>query len=94
MSDDEPSFVSIGSLKRPTRTPQEALTEIRNIYFKTSRETIQHDLLHAVALLKALATEEEREKASVYMEGLAQMRSDWARAGARKKRGAKRNPGR
>jgi hypothetical protein len=30
-------------------------------------------------LLKSMSTEEERERATVFMEGLAQMRSDWAR---------------
>ena len=57
----------------------EKIAEIRRLYFQTTRETIQHDLERALGLLKSMATEEERERASVYMEGLAQMRSDWAR---------------
>ena len=32
----------------------------------------------ALDLLKSMTSEEERERATVYMEGLAQMRSDWA----------------
>jgi hypothetical protein len=36
-------------------------------------------------------SEEEREKAAVYMEGLAEMRADWAREGAG--RGKPRPPG-
>lgn len=86
MSDDTPSFVSLHSLKRPARSTQDILAEIRKIYFATTKKTIQHDLAHAVALLKALPTEEDRERAAVFMEGLAQMRADWARADARKSR--------
>ena len=55
------------------------LAEIRRLYFATTRQTIQADLTKALDLLKSLATEEERERATVFMEGLAQMRSDWAR---------------
>mgnify|MGYP003342703529 CR=1 FL=1 len=33
----------------------------------------------AVQLLKSMDTEEERERATVYMEGLAQMQKDWSR---------------
>ena len=61
--------------------------KIRRIYFTTTRQTIQNDLAHAIELLKSLPTEEEREKAAVYMDGLAQMRSDWA---GKEKRPAKR----
>ena len=57
----------------------EKLAEIKRLYFKTTRQTIQVDLAKALDLLKSMATEEERERATVYMDGLAQMRSDWAR---------------
>lgn len=60
-------------------TAGQKLAEIRRLYFSTTRETIQRDLDKALALLKSMETEEERERATVYMEGLAQMRSDWAR---------------
>jgi hypothetical protein len=56
------------------------LAEIRRLYFDTSKQTIQQDLEKALALLKSMTTEEEREKAAVYMEGLAEMRSDWLKA--------------
>ncbi len=62
------------------------LTEIRRLYFQTTRHTIQQDLARALDLLKSMNTEEERERATVYMEGLAQMRSDWARADKKKGR--------
>jgi hypothetical protein len=63
------------------------LAEIRRLYFATTRQTIQEDLARALDLLKSMASEDERERATVYMEGLAQMRSDWARAGRKRKRG-------
>ena len=55
------------------------LAEIRRLYFATTKQTIAADLSRAVQLLKSMGTEEERERARVYMDGLAQMRSDWAR---------------
>ena len=53
------------------------LAEIRRLYFKTTAKTIQQDLEKALDLLKSMNSEEERERATVYMEGLAQMRKDW-----------------
>jgi hypothetical protein len=52
--------------------------EIRRLYFNTTKQTIQEDLAKALDLLKSMASEEERERATVYMEGLAQMRRDWS----------------
>lgn len=59
-------------------TADEKLAEIRRLYFKTTRHTIDHDLARALDLLRSMTNEDERERATVYMEGLAQMRSDWA----------------
>jgi len=56
---------------------RKALAEIRTIYFASAPATIQRDFERAIDLLKALPTEEDREKASVYMEGLAEMRKEW-----------------
>jgi hypothetical protein len=81
-------FVSLKSLKHGTDHTT-ALAEIRHIYFKTSRQTIHHDLAHAIELLKSLPTEEEREKARVYMDGLAQMRSEWEARGRKSGRSRK-----
>jgi hypothetical protein len=58
-------------------TPDEALAEIKRLYFKASRATIRRDLARAIELLKALPSEEARERAAVYMDGLAQMRAEW-----------------
>jgi len=55
-----------------------ALDEIKHLYFNTTKATIQRDLSRAVELLKSLGSDEEREKAAVYMDGLSQMRSEWA----------------
>jgi len=55
------------------------LAEIRRLYFQTTAKTIQDDLAKALDLLKSMNSEDERERATVYMEGLAQMRSDWKR---------------
>ena len=65
---------------------EDKLAEIRRLYFQTTRQTIQQDLARALDLLKSMNSEEERERATVYMEGLAQMRSDWAKADKRKGR--------
>ena len=62
------------------------LAEIRRLYFSTTKQTIQEDLAKALDLLKSMHTEEERERATVYMEGLAQMRSDWSRAKKKRKK--------
>lgn len=56
------------------------LAEIKCLYYQTSKATIQRDLAKAIDLVKSMANEEERERAAVYMDGLSQMRSDWARA--------------
>jgi hypothetical protein len=60
-------------------TPDDKVAEIRRLYFATTRHTIHDDLVRALQLLKSMNSEAERERAAVYMEGLAQMRSDWAR---------------
>ena len=51
--------------------------EIKRLYYEATKATIQKDLARAIALLKTLETEEERERVAVYMDGLSQMRSEW-----------------
>jgi len=68
-------------------TSDDKLAEIRRLYFTTTRHTIQADLEKALDLLRSMASEEERERATVYMEGMAQMRSDWGRKKKKKKKG-------
>ena len=55
-----------------------ALEEIKQLYHQATRQTIRRDLARAIDLLKSMNTEDERERAAVYMDGLSQMRSDWA----------------
>jgi hypothetical protein len=56
------------------------VAEIKRLYYQTSRATIKQDMAKAIDLLKSMASDEERERVAVFMDGLAQMRSDWARA--------------
>jgi len=67
-------------------TPEAKLGEIRRLYFKTTRKTIDADLAKALDLLKSMSTDDERERVAVYMDGLAQMRSDW-KQGTKKAKG-------
>jgi hypothetical protein len=65
--------------------PADPLDEIRRLYFNATKSTIQKDLARAVQLLKSMPTEDDRQRAAVYMDGLSQMRSEWAGGGNRKK---------
>ena len=55
------------------------LAHIRELYFKATAATIQRDFARAIDLLKSMDTVEERQKATVYMEGLAEMRKEFGR---------------
>ena len=59
--------------------PAKVIAEIRQLYFKTTRATIDRDFDRAIDLLKSLAALEDRQRAHVYMEGLAEMRKEWQR---------------
>jgi hypothetical protein len=75
------------------------VAEITRLYYATTRATIQRDIEKAIALLKTLKTEEDRERVSVFMDGLSQMRSEWgvrpaaSAAAAGPKPGARKTPG-
>jgi hypothetical protein len=79
MAKSPAGFVSLKSLKQGPPDATAALAEIRRIYFKTTRQTIEHDLAHAIELLKNLPSEDDREKATVYMHGLAEMQRNWVK---------------
>lgn len=72
-------------MKLPMLTADAKLAEIKRLYFSATRQTIQADLAKALDLLKTMASEEERERATVYMHGLAEMRRDWG--GKKEKKG-------
>lgn len=65
-----------------------ALEELRGIYFKATPSTIGDDFDRAIDLFKQLTTEEDREKAAVFMEGIAEMRREWG-GGTPKARGGR-----
>ncbi len=54
------------------------VAEIKALYLGATHATIRQDLVRAIAILKSMATEEERERAAVYMDGLSMLRSEWA----------------
>jgi hypothetical protein len=74
----------------PMLSTEAKLAEIRRLYYRTTRQTIDADLAKAMDLLKSMPSEQERERAAVYMDGLAQMRSDWSRGGGRNKRNTRK----
>ena len=66
-------------MKLPMLSSEDKHVEIRRLYFETTRTTIQEDLAKALDLLKSMNSEDERERATVYMEGMAQMRAEWGK---------------
>jgi hypothetical protein len=78
-------FVPLDALKGALSSTRDILADIRRIYFKTTRQTIEGDFAHAIELLKRLGSEEERERATAYMHGLAELRREWRGKGERGK---------
>ena len=72
----------------------EPLAEIKRLYYATTKATVVRDLERAIDLLKAVPTEDERERAAVYMDGLAQMRSEWGVKSAAAPAAAAKRPAR
>ena len=66
-------------MKLPMLSADDKIAEIKRLYYRTTAKTIQADLARALDLLKSMNNEDERERAAVYMDGLAQMRQDWGR---------------
>ncbi len=56
---------------------EKKLAEIRRLYFKTTRATILEDFDRAIDLLKSMDSATDRERATVYMQGLAEMRKEF-----------------
>lgn len=52
------------------------LAQIKQMYFKATAKTIDRDFDRAIDLLKSMP-EDQRHRATVYMEGLAQMRKEF-----------------
>ena len=75
----------------------DSLDAIRQLYFRATANTIEQDFDRAIDLLKAMTSEDERERAVVFMEGLAEMKKQWARparAKGRSKAAGRRPPNR
>lgn len=58
------------------------LTEIKRLYFETTKATIERDFDHAIDVLKSMP-EAERDRATVFMAGLAEMKKEWKPTGKR-----------
>ena len=69
-----------------TDDPTDKLAEIRRLYFETQPATILRDFDRAIDLIKSMATPEERERATVYMQGLAEMRKEFGHGRNRRTR--------
>jgi hypothetical protein len=54
------------------------LEQIKRLYYRTTRATIDRDFDRAIDLLKEMS-EADRPRATVYMEGLAEMRKEFMR---------------
>jgi hypothetical protein len=54
------------------------LDDIRKLYFGATARTIEADFDRAIDLIKAMSSEDDRERAVVFMEGLAAMKKQWA----------------
>src|SRR5207248_402807 len=75
-----PGIIEATPVKQlPMLSTADKLAEIRRLYFNTTRQTIERDIATAIDLLKSMASEEERERATAFMDGLAEMRRDWVR---------------
>ncbi len=62
------------------------LEQLRALYFKATPDSIGEDFDRAIDTFKQITSDEDREKAAVYMDGIAEMRREWA--GPRKRPGA------
>lgn len=63
------------------------LDEIRRLYYSATRATIIQDFDRAIDLLKAMPNQDERERATVFMQGLAEMKSQWTKTKRARSRG-------
>jgi hypothetical protein len=53
------------------------VAEIKRLYLTATEATIARHIEQAITILKSMEGDEERERAAVFMDGLAQMRSEW-----------------
>lgn len=72
-------------------TVAETLARLERLYYEATAATIADAFDEAIDLLKTLPSEADRERAAVYMEGLAEMKREFGGQGAPK---PGRRPGR
>ena len=65
-------------------TKPDPLEEIKKLYYNATKATIQKDIARAIALLKTIPDEDGRQDAAVYMDGLSEMRNEWAQGQRRR----------
>ena len=71
------------------RSTAEILAEIRQLYFKTTKTTILNDFDRAIDLLKSIPEMNDRQQATVYVEGLAEMRKEFTASNTSSRRGGR-----
>jgi hypothetical protein len=71
-------------------TVDETLARLKELYFTTTPATIEDAFDEAIDLLKALPSDDERQRAAVYMEGLAEMKQEF---GSGRSTGKGKRPG-
>jgi len=59
-------------------TVDETLARLKALYFDATPATIGAAFDEAIDLMKALPSDDDRARAAVYMEGLAEMRQEFA----------------
>ena len=65
----------------PDGSETDPLAEIRRLYFEATPGTILKDFDRAIDLIKSMPTVADRERATVYMQGLAEMRKEFGARG-------------
>ncbi len=55
------------------------VAQIRQLYFQARPATIERDLARAIEILKSMGSDEERERAAGFMDGLSELRAQWTR---------------
>ena len=53
------------------------VAEIKQLYFSTTKQTIERDFDRAIDILKSMVDDDERSRAAVFMAGLAEMKKQW-----------------
>jgi len=76
--------IPLSPVSAPPRSTDEIIAEIRALYFKTTKGTILKDFDRAIDLLKTIDSPEERQRATVYMDGLAEMRKEFSATPSRR----------